>query len=237
MNCVAEDSPPQTTTPEVVQSIFSPEPYYQIQQMILRGSDVTANVATATLASPSNSTDSNSGIILSLISKLEKIQWVIDTGATNHMISNLNILNELQQLSNVGQVHLPNGEKSDITHKGSVHIFPTQQISDVLYIPNFHFNLLSVSKLTMEWNCMVAFYPELCIFQDLCSGKVLGTGTESGGLYLFGDVAKSLHSFPSVCPKAQTVVEDSATLSIWHRRLGHMPFVALQKMDKFYTVV
>lgn len=61
VNCVAEDSPPQTTTPEVVQSIFSPEPYYQIQQMILRGSDVTANVATATLASPSNSTDSNSG--------------------------------------------------------------------------------------------------------------------------------------------------------------------------------
>ncbi|WMV14947.1 hypothetical protein MTR67_008332 [Solanum verrucosum] len=60
MNCVAEDSPPQTTTHEAVQPIFSLEQYYQIQQMILRGSDITVNVATATLAGPSNSTESSS---------------------------------------------------------------------------------------------------------------------------------------------------------------------------------
>ncbi|WMV38166.1 hypothetical protein MTR67_031551 [Solanum verrucosum] len=59
VNYVAEDSPPQTTTHEVVQPIFSPEQYYQIQQMILKGSDVTTNVATATLAGP-NSTKSSS---------------------------------------------------------------------------------------------------------------------------------------------------------------------------------
>jgi hypothetical protein len=32
-------------------------------------------------------------------------------------------------------------------------------LSDVLYLPQFPFNLLSVPKLTLTLNCSVAFYP------------------------------------------------------------------------------
>ena len=55
----------------------------------------------------------------------------------------------------------------------------------MLRVPEFKFNLLSVSQLTRELSCFVSFYPEFFIFQDLYSGRVKGIGREEGSLYIF----------------------------------------------------
>lgn len=65
--------------------------------------------------------------------------------------------------------------------------------------------------------------------QDRCNGKVLGIGKEFGGLYLFGDTFQSIKSSHS----ASTVVNDPVSISIWHRRLGHMPIASIQRRGQF----
>ncbi|GJY32387.1 sodium/calcium exchanger NCL1-like protein, partial [Tanacetum coccineum] len=42
-------------------------------------------------------------------------------------------------------------------------------IKDVLHVPKFKCNLLSVSRLSKELQCAVTFFPEFCIMQDLYS--------------------------------------------------------------------
>ena len=60
---------------------------------------------------------------------------------------------------------------------------------NVMYIPEFKHNLLSVSKLTMELNCSVHFYPDFCSFHDLFSGRVKGIGKHvqdlCGGFFFY----------------------------------------------------
>ncbi|XP_075092045.1 uncharacterized protein LOC142172161 [Nicotiana tabacum] len=59
---------------------------------------------------------------------------------------------------------------SNATEKDWI-ILGNQKVKDVLYVPDFKFNLLSVSKLTKDLSCLAAFYPDFCVLQGLYSGK------------------------------------------------------------------
>ena len=59
----------------------------------------------------------------------------------------------------------------------------------------------------------VGFNENKCYIQDLTQNRILGTGTETGGLYLFDQ------------PVCQTLgkscnVSANVTKSLWHSRLG-----------------
>uniref|UniRef100_A0A3Q7GJ35 Uncharacterized protein n=1 Tax=Solanum lycopersicum TaxID=4081 RepID=A0A3Q7GJ35_SOLLC len=76
------------------------------------------------------------------------------------------------------KVHLPTGHIVSVAYTGSSKIFSDNSISNVLVLPEFKFNLLSVSRLTRELKCSVSFFPDFCIFQDLSNGMVKGIGRE-----------------------------------------------------------
>lgn len=76
-------------------------------------------------------------------------------------------------------------------------------------MPDFRFNLLSVSKLATENDCIVKFLRHSCVIQDSFTDKILVTGKLVNGLYCFsltqgGDYSSALNSF-----------------SLWHQRFGH----------------
>lgn len=122
--------------------------------------------------------------------------WNIDTGANAHMTGEVSLLQNARALVKFnGSVGLPHCEKIQIQQIGSV-LTNTLHIYDVLYIPNFKFNLLSVSKFPQLHQCSVLFQPDFCILQDLITGKL---------------------SFPSNLITCTTVGND-----VWHKRLGHM---------------
>lgn len=58
------------------------------------------------------------------------------------------------------------------------------KLKNVLHVPDFKFNLMSVSKLTRDLSCAAIFLPELCMFQDLYNGRVKGIDKEDEGLYV-----------------------------------------------------
>ena len=81
---------------------------------------------------------------------------------------------------------LADGSTSHIEGVGAANPIPSLFFSSVFYIPKFLFNLLSVSWLTKSLNCLVTFFPDHCVIQELEMQRTIGTGRESGGIILRG---------------------------------------------------
>ena len=107
--------------------------------------------------------------------------WVIDSGAIDHVTG---IHSQFQSYSSTNdqRVRIADGSYNHIAGKGTVCIFPNLSLSSVLHVPSFSFNLLFVSALTKHLHCCASFYPYF-VFQDLRTGRKIGGGNESNGLY------------------------------------------------------
>ena len=168
------------------------------------------------------------------------VKWIVDSGASSHMVSSVELLSHTTTVNNsgLGKVHLPTGNVVNVTHTTSSCLFPGQEITNVMHIPEFKYNLLSVSQLTKELQCAVLFYPDSCILQDLSSGKVKGIGKEENGLYVFQSghkkafTANVAAAATNVCSSSLGVSSDSYSMSmnLWHKRLGHTSSVTISKL-------
>ena len=80
-------------------------------------------------------------------------EWVIDSGATDHMTGNSRLYSTFQSHPSPSTVTLADGSHSTVLGSGSICPTPSLPLSSVLNLPNFSFNLVSVSKLTRALNC------------------------------------------------------------------------------------
>ena len=113
--------------------------------------------------------------------------------------------------------------------KGSIIISPNITLDSVLYVPKLDCNLLSISKITRDLKCVTKFFPNLCEFQILESGKTIGNAEECAGLYLL-QVEKSEEKLKNNYRIAAAVSNDNNPVMMWHYRLGHPNFTYLEKM-------
>lgn len=109
-------------------------------------------------------------------------------------------------------VSLPNGTREIITHTGTVYLSDKLVLHDVLYVPSFCFNLLSVSTLLNRDNCSAHFYHDSCFIQDHTQVLNIGEGSLIRNLYILNVVVTASLAF---CGTLRTD-ED-----LWHMRLGH----------------
>ena len=146
-------------------------------------------------------------------------EWVIDSGATYHMIGNSSLFSTFQSHPSTSSVTLADGSQSCVL--GSSTNFPTPSLllSFVLNLPNFSFNLISMSKLTRTLKCYISFFLGFCLFQDLMTKQIIGRGCESGGLYILDYPV----SRPVACSGVTKPFET-------HCRLGHPSLPLLKKL-------
>ena len=109
--------------------------------------------------------------------------WVLDTGATDHIICSVSLLTFVTALTQC-VVELPNGESAQVTHIGTVKLSATLILDHVLCVPSFSVNLFSISKLTQQLPYCLVFLSQFCFIQDLSSWKTIGIGEMHNGLYL-----------------------------------------------------
>ena len=164
-----EESPSQSLPP-TSRVVSIPEEEYN--RLLYLHSNSVASDSTTTLAQQSTST----------AYLATQDPWVIDSGATDHMTSTLGLLSNLEQSSILSNVTLANGLTTIVFGLGIANLGPNLSLFSVLYIPNFPFNLLSISKLTKILNCATIFLSTHCIFLDLKTGKIIGGGHKAGGL-------------------------------------------------------
>jgi len=78
---------------------------------------------------------------------------------------------------------MANGYRVPSYGVGTINLFPSLSIDNVHYVPRSPFNLLSISRLTRSLGCVISFTKDSVSLQDQSSGRMIGTGCESHGLY------------------------------------------------------
>ena len=109
------------------------------------------------------------------LSKVSSCNWIIDNGATDHITSSSKLLHKDKNCS-LSPVLLPSGEKTNIVAKWSLPLNSVYYLHDVLSVPTFKVDLISISRLTRGLNCSVTFFHYWCILQDLATRRTIGLG-------------------------------------------------------------
>ena len=98
-------------------------------------------------------------------------------------------------------------------------------LNNVLYIPCFTFNLLSVSKLIDRLSCVLTFDFDGCHIQDKNSLKIIGSAKMQDRLYILRiPFYQKLQFKPIKSTHTINIVNVSASdiETLWHFRLGHI---------------
>ena len=94
------------------------------------------------------------------------------------------LLTRFSKLSRPCYISIADGHACPIVGHGEANPTSSLQLSQVLYVPNFLVNLLSISAITKALFCSISFFPYHHTFQDLWTGKRIGLGHETArGLY------------------------------------------------------
>lgn len=108
------------------------------------------------------------------------------------------------------------------THSGTIHFTESFYLINVQYLPNFNFNLISISKLVTSLNCKLTFYATQCFIQDTINQKMISIVNVNDGLYKFqmqsivGQDSSSLANFAH-----STFSCNKMPFDLSHYRLGH----------------
>lgn len=183
---------PQTQTPPVAYPPVNTS-VEQLQQQVTHMSHLMSLMMQQnqtqgnTLNTPENHIQGIAGLAFSMLTSnpmLSKGTWIIDTGASHHMCYDRLLMHDIHPIAHSFHVALPNNHVILVTHVGSVRLGSQLVLHEVLLVPDFKCNLLSISKLTSELHCKVVFTHDSCVFQDQ-NQVTLATGLEKEGLYFF----------------------------------------------------
>ncbi|CAL1397253.1 unnamed protein product [Linum trigynum] len=140
--------------------------------------------------------------------------WILDTGASDHIVCSLNHLINHRPINAV-YITFPTGKQVQSTHVGTVHYIAGLILEEVLFVPQFIFNLVSVSKLTKNKPLCLTFFSDVCLIQDMQLRKMTGSAKLFHGLYLIDN--PPIDSQPNHITTATT-----QSFDLWHYRLGHV---------------
>jgi hypothetical protein len=150
------------------------------------------------------------------------VPWVLDTGATTHMLSSDGIL--LSRLPPPSGITVGNGTIIPITSRGtSILSSPNSvfHLNNVLVAPDLVRNLLSVHQFTCDCdnNCSIEF--DACGFsvKDQQTGRVTLRCNSDGDLY----------TFPSMPAHHCNL---AITSSLWHQRLTTLQSLSVISYNK-----
>ncbi|XP_010490134.1 PREDICTED: uncharacterized protein LOC104767865 [Camelina sativa] len=145
-----------------------------------------------------------------LTGKISHSSWIIDTGASNHMISSVSTLDNLHDMSPV-VIKLPNGQHVMSLQQGTVSLDTHLILHDVYFFDGLQCHLISVSQLTRDRGCVFQITNTLCVIQDRITRMLIGSGEQHNGLYFFQsmDVAATMH------------ITKVTSSELWHQPLGH----------------
>lgn len=170
---------------------------------------------------------------LGAVSQYNPNQWILDSGATHHLTSDLNNLALDQPYNGGEEVSIADGSGFPITHMGSASL-PTSSknliLNDILCVPHVNKNLLSVYRLCNANPVSVAFFPSHFQVMDLKTGVQL----------LQGQARDELYEWPvssSIKPASYLIYLDTkTTLHQWHKRLGHPSLSTLKSVVSKFSL-
>ena len=144
--------------------------------------------------------------------------WILDTGVSDHISGNKDLFSSFTFPSPLPTITLTNGSQTIAKGIGSAFPLPSLPLTFVLYVPDFSFNLISISKLNRDLHCVPTFSQNFVILQDRSTEKTIGIGHESQGLF---------HLSSPLCSSTCTSTQASLFL---HSCLGHSSLSKFRKL-------
>jgi hypothetical protein len=155
--------------------------------------------------------------------KVASRSWIIDRWATYHISSSSKLLLRTDKNCSLPSVLLSSGQKAKIVTKGSLPLNSVYYLHNVLCVPTFKVDLMSVSRLTKGLNCSVTFFSYWCILQDLATRRMIGLSKQRDGLYYLVALATKTSMIKSTSPKNLPACNTTiSSTDLWHNRLGHI---------------
>ncbi|KAJ9561371.1 hypothetical protein OSB04_006531 [Centaurea solstitialis] len=166
------------------------------------------------------------GMTLNVFTKIDgDIQWIFDSGATNHMTGNSSLFHTYIPCHNRSRVRIADGSFSAVAGRGSVRLSKQLTLKKVLHVPKLTCNLLSIRKLTKDAKCLAQFSPFDCLLQEQGSGRMIGNAKVRDGLYIWENHdSKNKQAYSTSTSSSSS----RDTILMWHRRLGHPNFKYLK---------
>ncbi|XP_022845245.1 uncharacterized protein LOC111368228 [Olea europaea var. sylvestris] len=117
--------------------------------------------------------------------------WIVDSGATNHVCFDLSLFHTITPIPN-SYITLPNGTRIHVKFYGTIQLNSSLTLHDVLYVPQFHFNLLS----------------------EMPTSKMIGKGNKVADLYVIDTAhfSNSCNSIPTIttCNSSFTMINNKS---------------------------
>ncbi|MCQ7056703.1 hypothetical protein M9Y08_18255, partial [Clostridioides difficile] len=156
--------------------------------------------------------------------------WVVDTGATDHVCCSMQGFRQTRQLSK-GEITitLGNATRVAVVSVGDVHLSFHNSVlvlKNVLYVPSFRKNLISVSKLMMD-GYSVVFSNNVVIMRNdsfICSGML------ENNLYTISCAQTETQVHASASTKKRKDSSQVNQTYLWHLRLGHVNLRRIQRL-------
>ena len=114
--------------------------------------------------------------------------WYVDSGATNHVTSDLQNLSIQQDYKGKGKLTVGNGSQLNISHIGDIFLHSSSSqkpliLHNTLHVPDITKNLISISQFTKDNNVVIEFFSDCCLVKDKATKITLLEGVLKKGLY------------------------------------------------------
>lgn len=132
------------------------------------------------------------------------------------MTSNPSALSYVQPYKGNDSIVVGNGSQLSITHIGHTQLDTSTgslNLHEVLCVPAIRKNLFSIRRFSKDNHCYFEMDANGFRVKDNKTGKVLLTGSSSGGLY-------HIHTEPEIY-ETLGFYGEKTTQEVWHARLGH----------------
>nr|GEW50983.1 ribonuclease H-like domain-containing protein [Tanacetum cinerariifolium] len=163
--------------------------------------------------------------------KVKEDQGYVDSGCSRHMTGNMSYLSEFKEF-NRGYVTFGEGANSGrIIGKGTLKTGKLD-FKDVYFVKELKFNLLSVLQMCDKKND-VLFTDSRCFvlspdFKLVDESRILLKVPKKNNMYSV-DMKNIVPKEILTCLVAKATLEESM---LWHRRLGHINFIDINKLIK-----
>lgn len=140
----------------------------------------------------------------------------------------------LSSTSHGSKVTSPDQTSFPVLFIGDVKINHNLYLTDVLYVPQFRFNLLSVSALTTSSPTTFTFSCDHFIIQNSTQKRLIGKGERIGDLYILNHRSTDNETLTT----ETTISINRVDADLWHFRLGHLSTrLLLTMVDKLHCNV
>ncbi|KAG6758827.1 hypothetical protein POTOM_035288 [Populus tomentosa] len=114
--------------------------------------------------------------------------WYLDSGASHHLIQNVENLTNSTPYTGTHKVTVGNGKHSSISNTGSQRLVSNSrsfQLKKVFHVPFISANLINVAKFCLYNNALIEFRSNSFLKKNLNTKKILARGRLENGLYKF----------------------------------------------------